>query len=246
MRRLFLTDVHAVLPAFEAALRDAEEVDEIIFLGDIIGYGPHPAQCIDLLASLGAQAILGNHDEELLSFAPDAPVSQHSPHTTWLHWTSRQVTRSQLAYLAELPVRLTLQVGETAALAVHRLSGPYLHPRMPDAELAAALTDVAESLVLCGHSHWPIDRTVQGKHLFCIPSAGQPRNHDPRAGYAIEDEGRIQFRYVPYDIEPVVEDVRKIGLPIPFTERWIQFLRSGYDAEWSRDYYEEPGGASCE
>ncbi|MHB9026992.1 MAG: metallophosphoesterase family protein [Armatimonadota bacterium] len=239
MRRLFLTDVHAVLPAFEAVLRDAGEVDEILFLGDIIGYGPHPAQCVDLLARLGSLNIIGNHDEELLSLSPDAVVPEHSPHHQWLHWTFRQLTPSQRAYLAGLPARLSPQGGQTAVLAVHRLSGPYLHPRMSDAMLQIVLAEVAEPLVLCGHSHWPIDRTVQGKRLICIPSAGQPRNHDPRAGYAIEDDGHIQFRYVPYDLEPVVADIRKIGLPSFFTERWIRFLRSGYDAEWSRDWDDE-------
>ncbi|MBU0606911.1 MAG: metallophosphoesterase family protein, partial [Armatimonadetes bacterium] len=67
MKRLWIADVHANLPAFVAVLADAGAVDEVIFLGDVVGYGPHPAECVDLLARLQPQAVLGNHDAAVLA-----------------------------------------------------------------------------------------------------------------------------------------------------------------------------------
>ena len=66
MKRLLLADIHATLPAFEAVLAAAEDVDEIVCLGDVVGYGPHPAACVELLMSLGAKSVVGNHDLEVV------------------------------------------------------------------------------------------------------------------------------------------------------------------------------------
>ena len=87
MRRLFIADVHANLPALEAVLRDAGPVDEVVFLGDIVGYGPHPAACVDLLGRLGARAIRGNHDTDTLADPAFGPPDPTSAHAVWRHWT---------------------------------------------------------------------------------------------------------------------------------------------------------------
>ena len=66
MRRLILTDVHAVLPALEAVIKDAGSVAEVIFLGDLVAFGPHPADCVELMASLDPIGVRGNHDQAVL------------------------------------------------------------------------------------------------------------------------------------------------------------------------------------
>ena len=110
---------------------------------------------------------------------------------------------------------------------------------MADSVLADHVQAVAGPAVFCGHSHRPIDRIVEGRRFVCIPPVGQARNGDPRAGYAVENDGDLEFRFVAYDIEKTVADVRSIGLNEGFCQRWISFLRTGSDAEWSREY--EPG-----
>ena len=67
MNRLWITDVHANFPAFESAVRDAGKVDEVVFLGDVVGCGPHPAECINLLMQLNPKAIQGNHDAAIVA-----------------------------------------------------------------------------------------------------------------------------------------------------------------------------------
>ena len=101
MKRLWIADVHANLPAFEAVLQNAGTVDEIVFLGDIVGYGPHPSACIDLLKHLQPKAVLGNHDASVLALGRRA--ARYSRPVNWDEWTHDQLNDSQLSYLAALP-----------------------------------------------------------------------------------------------------------------------------------------------
>ena len=238
MRRLWIADVHANLPAFEAVLRDAGTVDDVVFLGDIVGFGPHPVACIDLLRQLEAKAILGNHDASVLAVR-GRPGPRSTP-IDWDEWTFDQLSDSQLSYLEALPRKLAIVSGGVEIKAMHHPAGaPYLHPAMPEPVLANHLQAVPHPVVFCGHSHRGIDRTVNGRRFVCIPPVGQPRNRDPRAGYAVESDGNLVFAFVTYDVERAVADVQGIGLAEEFCQRWIRFLRTGFDTEWSREYEQE-------
>lgn len=231
MTRLWIADVHANLPAFAAVLEDAGAVDEIVFLGDIVGYGPHPAECVERLAACSATAILGNHDGTILA-RTGGPLPFH-----WDQWTRDRLSPDHVAYLENLPSEREIAFGNDFAKLRHQVPGaPYLHPAMPDEVLAECLTVLPDRLLVCGHSHRAIDRSLPGRRFICLPAVGQPRNRDPRAGYAIERDGELEFRFVPYDIERVVEDLAPIGLEESFHRRWVRFLRTGHDPEWSRDY----------
>ena len=238
MRRLWIADVHANLPAFEAVLADVGAVDDVVFLGDIVGYGPHPSDCIDLLRQLDAKVILGNHDAAILALK--SPTAEDFKPFVWDEWTLEQLDESQLSYLANLPTEMRVDLSGTDVQIMHQPSGvPYIHPDMPDALLTELLQNVTWPVIFCGHSHRQIDRTVNGCRYVCIPPVGQPRNNDPRAGYAVEKDGILAFHFVPYDIERVVVDIQRIVLPEKFCDRWISFLRTGYDIDWSREYKDE-------
>ena len=235
MTRLFLADVHANLPAFTAVLDDADPADEVFFLGDIIGCGPHPAACVDLLRDLNAQAIVGNHDLAIL--ARSASTTPLIPPVDWDEWTRRQLSPAQLDYLSSLPLGMSAASCGQNVNMIHRSTADfYLHPAMPDHLLDTYFRDVPGDVVYCAHSHRLINRIVRGRRLVCLPSIGQPRNGDPRAGYAIEKDDRLQFRFVEYDVESTAAALRKIGLPTPFLTRWECFLRTACDPEWSREY----------
>ncbi len=236
-----IADVHANLPAFEAVLEDAGTVDEIVFLGDIVGYGPHPAECVDLLRETGARAISGNHDREVLQAGNRAGSADGA--VNWLDWTVEQLRSEHLAYIGDLPREMTLSSAGASIRAIHHPPGaPYLHPAMPAAALAKHFGEVEGDAVFFAHSHRPIYRIAGGRRLIGLPAVGQPRDGDPRAGYALENAGRISFRRVAYDVERAVAAVRAIGLDRDFTERWVKFLRTGYDSTWSRPYRPERQG----
>ena len=147
-----------------------------------------------------------------------------------------------LAYLQSLPSEATTQLGPDPARVTHHPAGaPYLHPAMSDGVLWAHLRSslagpAAQRALVCAHSHRPMDRQIQGRRYVCVPPVGQPRDGDPRAGYAVESDGRFEFRRVSYDVERTVTGLGQIGLAGAFVERWERFVRTGWDAEWSRDY----------
>ncbi|MDP6776623.1 MAG: metallophosphoesterase family protein [Candidatus Latescibacteria bacterium] len=235
MRRLWIADVHANLPAFEAVLRDAGSCDEVLFLGDIVGCGPHPSECINLLEGLRPSAVLGNHDAAVLSAGESSRGG--SDQIVWDEWSFDRLEGSQQSLLEGLPKQLAIRSCGREATVLHNPAGAvYLHPAMPDPVLVGHLESVSGHLVIFGHSHRPIDRTICDRRFICVPPVGQPRNGDPRAGYAIECDGHLTFHFVAYDVERTVADVRAIGLEYSYTQRWIRFLRTGFDAEWSREY----------
>ncbi len=233
MRRLILADVHANLPAFQAVLADAGAVDEVLFLGDIVGFGPHPAECVDLLRGLRPLAISGNHDRTALDLRK-RPRRLASP-VNWEEWTCAQLPEEHFAFLDALPEQLTIEsCGRSVTVLHHPAGAPYLYPGMPASELARHFAGVPGSTLYCAHSHRSLERTAGERRIVCFPAVGQPRDGDPRAGYVLEESDRLHVRRVPYDVEAVVQAVRAIPLDPAFTERWACFLRTGFDAEWSR------------
>src|ERR1051325_11660096 len=110
-----LSDIHANLPALEAALRFAREagVDDYFCAGDLVGYGPHPNECVELIASLGVRCVAGNHDLIALGELSDErciPLARRS-----LAWTRETLNDASREYLTTLPRRLDLDGGITLA-----------------------------------------------------------------------------------------------------------------------------------
>jgi len=138
LRRLFIADVHANLPAFEAVLSDAGPVDEVFFLGDIVDCGPHPAECVTLLRDIGATCIVGNHDEGVLSLEGGRRPPREW--VDWQEWTFDQLTAEQRAYVGSFPrSRVIRSCGVETRLIHSAPNSPYLHESMTDEQVSVAL-----------------------------------------------------------------------------------------------------------
>jgi diadenosine tetraphosphatase ApaH/serine/threonine PP2A family protein phosphatase len=239
MRYLVISDIHSNLEAFKAVLADAGTVDEVWCLGDVVGYGPDPNACVDLLRSLPHRAIVGNHDWatlgklDLNDFNPDARAANL--------WNREQLNPANLAYLQALPERLV----ESSFTLVH---GSPRHPIWeyiiyePTAEANFAYFETPVCLV--GHTHTPaIFRQVDsGEESTCealVPSwhvathlrpgrwivnpgsVGQPRDGDPEASYAIIDSEAltVEHRRVAYAVGETQTKMMEIGLPMRLAVR---------------------------
>jgi diadenosine tetraphosphatase ApaH/serine/threonine PP2A family protein phosphatase len=241
MRCAIIADIHANLAAFQAVLDDIERrggVDEFWCLGDVVGYGPDPHQCIELLRSIKHICVAGNHDWAAIGkigtteFNPDA--------ATAARWTARQLSPKDIKYLEGLP------------LTIHRDEFTLVHgsPREPIWEyvisnnIALMNFDFFQTrFCLVGHSHVPlifknedgacsfnpfspdIKLALGESRLIINPGGvGQPRDRDPRASYAIYDsESRIITLYrVSYDIEATQDKMMGSGLPVRLASRLSQ------------------------
>jgi diadenosine tetraphosphatase ApaH/serine/threonine PP2A family protein phosphatase len=233
VRYAIIADIHANLEAFTAVLDDISQwgkVAELWCLGDIVGYGPDPHQCIELLRQYDSICVAGNHDRAAIGklniayFNPEA--------ATACQWTAGQLSPDDLQYLESLP------------LVIHRDRFTLVHgsPREPLLEYLLSTQQAVENLpyfsspvCLVGHSHKPLvftfSRTGAGSQrefpagamlpladnrLIINPGGvGQPRDGDPRASYAIYDAeaGSISHYRVPYDIRATQSRMMEHGLP---------------------------------
>lgn len=243
MRILIISDIHANLTAFETVLNNAKGDWEYVWcLGDVVGYGPDPNECVELLRSLPHLCLAGNHDWAALgrldirTFNPDARKA--------VNWTRETLTADNTAYLDALPT--TFVIGDYTLA--------HGSPREPVWEyilepLIASLNfpHFETQYCLVGHTHQPVIyeqlsddgetdaiapsyqqmRQLNGRRLIINPgSVGQPRDANPDAAYAILDAetNTWEHRRIAYDIPAVQRRMRNYGMP----ERLITRLEHGW------------------
>ena len=238
MRSAILADIHGNLTAFKAVLEDIRGrggVDEIWCLGDIVGYGPEPGECIELLREQDGLCVAGNHDWaavgnlDLDDFNPDAAAA--------CLWTAQQLSPSEIDYLKALPLFLR----RDDFTLVHGSPQEPIWEYLLSAESAKRnLSYFKTRFCLIGHSHVPLifedvnedvllhpfllDSPLQlgQRRLIINPGGvGQPRNGDPRSSYAIYDseDNTITRYYVPYDVQDTQGKMIEKGLPIRLATR---------------------------
>ena len=237
MKALIVSDIHSNLEALETVIDDANGnggFDELWALGDLVGYGPDPAACIDLLKEHDARCVAGNHDlavsgrmglEMFNEYAAAAAI-----------WTVGQLDEADVEYLQGLPLRLEMH-GFTAVHGSPR--DPVWEYVVNSVAALAAFKDIETRLCLVGHSHVPfVCRLEGGAPAFRLATAGpvalgdgraiinpgsvgQPRDGDPRASYAVydSDAGTITHHRAEYDIPATQRKMHERGLPLYLAER---------------------------
>ena len=238
MRALIVSDIHYNLEAFRTVLDDATGrggFDEVWCLGDTVGYGPDPGECIELLRRHSYICVVGNHD---LAAAGRLSTHDFNSHARLAaHWTASQLVPEHAQFLSSLPE--VVQRGDFT-LVHGSLRAPVLEYVVSTEAAMATFQLLESSFCLGGHSHIPFicyeadsqysfelfpegDAIRLGDERLIINpgGVGQPRDHDPRPSYALydSDEGTIQRHRVSYEIEATQEKMRQAGLPEPLIHR---------------------------
>ncbi|WP_243029827.1 metallophosphoesterase family protein [Thermus altitudinis] len=223
MRLGVLSDIHANLPALEAALEALrqEGVDEVLVLGDLVGYGPHPKQVIGRLIKEGLPAIAGAWDLRVAYPLPGT-LPEGVGKATW-EWTRSQLSERELHYLRSLRLSHRKVYGENRLVAFHGTPGdPERHLDLlgPANELLPHLERYGAATLLLGGRHLPLSRRV-GRGLVADPgSVGLSLSGEPGADAMVLDTETLEVRFlkVPYDLGPLIFDLRAWGLP-PILEK---------------------------
>jgi predicted phosphodiesterase len=230
MRVAVISDVHANYHALEAVLEqiDAERVDAVWCLGDVVGYGPLPNECCDIVRKRSDRCLVGNHDLVALGRLSISDFNDEA--ATAAVWTSEVLTEDSRSFLESLQPS-----GEAEGVDLFHASArdPVWEYVLTEEAAQATLELSAAPLVLVGHSHVALaitlsDGSVQGgiatggaevelegRWLLNPGSVGQPRDGDPRAAWLLLDLERMfaAFRRVPYSIEQTQSEMRERGLP---------------------------------
>jgi predicted phosphodiesterase len=240
VKRAILSDIHGNLEALQAVLADLkrEGVDAIYCLGDIVGYGPNPRECVE--AAMGfTLSILGNHDQGALY----DPEGFSSGAERAIFWTRDELERGdgsseqrarRWQFLSELP--RTVREGPLTFVhgSVRNPLCEYVFPEdVYNPRKLERLFAMIEQYAFQGHTHVPGIFTEDGRFLspeevgyryplgkgklmVNVGSVGQPRDGDPRACYVLLNDERIEFRRVPYPVEETARKIYAISELDPF------------------------------
>ncbi len=253
MRTALISDIHGNLEALNVVLEDIDRqrVDRIICLGDILGYGPDPVACVDLVAERCEWSLLGNHDYGALY----EPTNFNAAAEHAAYWTRSQLdleadeakAAARWEVLGRLRVRTTLDDFLCVHGSPRRPINEYIFPEdaINSPRKMELIFDHVPDKCLVGHTHVPgvftdepefwglddLDGAVwklggEGKAIINPGSVGQPRDLDPRASYAIldSDAGEVRFHRLEYDIDSVVDKI----YAVPELSNWLgDRLREG-------------------
>ena len=213
MRVAAINDVHGNLPALTAVLAevDALRPDAIVVGGDVAS-GPMPVETLDALRARGALFVRGNADRVLDVQGAD----EAEPWVRARRWVAARLGEERLAFLAALPLDLTLEVtGLGPVRFCHGAPGSdevTITRLTPEARLRKLLQGVDERVVVCGHTHVQFDRVVDGTRIVNAGSVGAPYEAEPGAYWAVLGPD-VEFRRTEYDVEAAAMDHVASGYP---------------------------------
>ncbi len=237
MKRALISDIHGNLEALEAVLREIRHqgVDEVWCIGDVVGYGPDPVTCTDLVKKNCSLVLMGNHDWAVLN----SPVGFNTLATAMIYKTkewmritdeSTEEDKERWNFLSQLP----LSAESDGTFLVHASPryelSEYILPSdvSHEPEKFDDIFSMVDHLCVVGHSHVPCSITEDleltlirqdnynielddRKRIINIGSVGQPRDGDNRACFATLENGSVRYTRVPYDYRRTMEKIQKLG-----------------------------------
>jgi diadenosine tetraphosphatase ApaH/serine/threonine PP2A family protein phosphatase len=233
MRRAFVSDIHANLEALEAVLEDIEKqvVDEIICLGDIVGYGAEPNECTEIIKKRSAIVLLGNHDAASVRLLETNLFNNFAQAA--IDWTERMLRKAHRTYLLSLPLTATRELFTLVHATPYEPDMWYYITSLEEA--AFNFRHFETEVCLVGHTHIPMIVVLDGgkrvythqaghinlretpgtRFLINVGSVGQPRDRIAKSCYGVFDDatGEFFFRRVAYDIPKTQARMRKAKLP---------------------------------
>jgi len=239
MKYGILGDIHGNLSALDVALaafRD-EHVERILSVGDVVGYGAAPRECIERLRQLDAVVVKGNHDAACTGEIEIRFFNNYARDA--VRWTQSVLSQDELDWLRGLPLVAHLEHCSVAHGTYHR---PELYDYIQSTTDAdPSLDEMILPVCFVGHTHVPvtllrlkddplrtaytvdpeIDLSESARALVNVGSIGQPRDEDPRTAFAIYDsrEDRVSILRAPYDIDVEARRIRSAGLPSVLADR---------------------------
>ena len=235
MRLAILGDVHANLEALETVIEATrkEKVEGYYCVGDLVGYGAQPSECIKIIQDLKCETVAGNHDHAALGrtpiefFNPDARLA--------VEWTRRKLTEADTKFLGSLPYTIEKEDFTISHATLHTPQFFEYIQTIFDAQLSFDV--LKNSICFLGHSHVPVNffdtmpisynmeakvKLTKGRRILCnVGSVGQPRDGNPRAAWGLYDTSKrqVEVRRLEYDIASAAKKIIDAGLPKANAER---------------------------
>jgi putative phosphoesterase len=237
LRLAVLADIHGNGEALRAVLADLDAcggADRLLVLGDIVLLGPDPGEVVESLLERDAVGVAGNTDRFLLATdwrACEPQNEEERADRALCLWALERLDARAESWLRALPFRSELEAGGRRLLLVHgspRSETDVIKADTPDSDVREMIAGARADVILFGHTHEPLDRTVGGRRLTNPGAVGYPQGPDGGARYALLTWGRrlhVDFRLVRYDVEVTIG--RLLAAQRPY-RLWIaEMLRRG-------------------
>jgi putative phosphoesterase len=230
-----ITDIHANLPALQAALARVEElgIERVYCGGDLVGYGPHPNEVCALIAERGIATIYGNYDYAIARDLEDCGCAYVTPQDRELgqrsvEWTLANTDWAAKDFMRGLPFDLHFAIGDREVHLVHgspRKVNEYLFEDKPASLYERLAAGERDDVLVFGHTHKPWVRECGGVLFVNCGSVGKPKDGDPRGAFAVLDAGGdgldVTIERVDYDADAVAAEVRASGLPTEYADKLL-------------------------
>ncbi len=232
MNLILLSDIHGNLPALEVALTHVEKLDahQVLVAGDIVGDGPWPAETVDRLMELDVPVVRGNVDRGVTAMPEDeaeldrrARAGERDANRAW---TALQLGAHRRHWLRSLPGQTIVEVSGMSILLLHGSplgDTDYIYPSVTSQGMREKLRPLGgprPDILVCGHSHLPFARQVNGVFVANAGSVGRAKDGDPRGSLVVlklddERRGPPRARVVRFDypVDRVVQEVRARNVP---------------------------------
>jgi putative phosphoesterase len=225
MKIAIFSDIHGNLQALDAVLADidAQQVDAVFCLGDLVGYGASPNEVIQRMRARGFPTIMGNYDDGVGFERDDCGCayredSERERGDRSLAWTKTHVWNEHKLFLQSLVPEIRFDADGKRVLLVHgspRKMNEYLFEDRPLSSFQRLAASSDADVIVFGHTHKPYVKDVDGVRFVNVGSVGKPKDGDWRACYAMLD-AEVTFRRVPYDVATAAAAIRATDLPHEF------------------------------
>jgi predicted phosphodiesterase len=235
MRAAIISDIHGNLEALEEVFKFVTEqgIEKIYCLGDVVGYGPNPNECIELIREKCHVVLMGNHDYAAIGQANIDYFNEYARRAAY--WTMEQLTDENHAYLTSLP--FTHQNDEIILLHASPTNPRHWYYVLSQDEAKIEMNAFNQPLCFIGHSHVPVIFSKSQmfreevfsfekgeKYIVNVGSVGQPRDGNSKSCFAIFDQDKLQIEYVRlnYNMQKTYKKIIKAGLPHFLADRLLK------------------------
>ena len=227
MRIVVISDLHANLEALQVLPRD---YDELWILGDLVNYGPNPAEAVEFARTHASLIVRGNHDHSVAHGKdPRCSARFRSMAEATGRFTKSVLSDDQKAFLRELPTQTERKVDGVRFFACHALpSNPLYEYCPPDSDTwREEVAGISADILLTGHTHLPFQRRIGSKSVVNPGSLGQPKHGRPEACFAVWENGRFHLHAAQYAVEDTVSKIQSLALPPEVQQDLSAVLRYG-------------------
>lgn len=224
MKALIVSDIHANLPALEAVINNAGKYDTLIFLGDVVDYGPHPKECLRFIKENADYYVRGNHDNAL---GYDTDCNSMGTFRKFSYatreWHQKILEPEDFKFLRGMPVISRIDLNGKSMLLAHASPKGDIYKYLNQDEIISEIDGVVAEYILVGHTHIQYKVHLDYNLVVNPGSVGLARDGG-KACYAIYEDGNVTLHRIDYDVERTISDLKKAPLADDIKDGLIKVL----------------------